>query len=597
MAFTKAQLEALKNSLLASNQPINAATHRAFVQNIIDELYDAQSRGNLLAGVQANGTTAVGDQILVIRSGAAFLIPASLFGSGISFDDLNGIVIVDPQDGDLLVYDALTDTWGNLPNTFVPYAGATASVDLGEFGLRAGFVRFDTTPTGTPTDQGTVSWDVDNETLDVVLNGYTMKVGEDLFYPVKNQTGANIPKGTAVRFNGTVGASGRLLIAPYLADGSLPSTRFMGVTAEAIANGEDGKVLWFGRLRGINTNAFNEGDILYASTTVAGGYQTAVPTPPNNVISVAAVINKSINQGVLFVRPQIETQGDFVTVATAQNITGAKVFINQLLALSGSNPVFRIATSDNTSTLNFRNAANEDAASISMSTPANEVALATAVNNMNIRIQPHGTGGVRFPAVPAAAGAVRMMVLDSNDRLRDGGVPLNQKIFVNPNTAIIGTTPSVTTAGTYAYSYSAIIPGFASLNLLPVGTLLEFEFGMEVNCTVANISGDMDLNIALRFGNFLLSTPISTLALSTNTGVTVHTSRASFIINSANNFSMQINQKARRDASPAYDRDRTNLSLQTGISGTDVSMSLVFGQSNANNYLKINHGFLRITLP
>jgi hypothetical protein len=124
-----------------------------------------------------------------------------------------------------------------------------------------------------------------------------------LFYPVKNQTGSSIAKGTAVRFAGTVGASGRLLIAPFIADGSVSSSFFMGVTAEAIANGADGKVLYFGRIRGINTNAFNEGDVLYASTTVAGGFQTAVPLAPNNIVQVAAVINKSINQGVIFIRP------------------------------------------------------------------------------------------------------------------------------------------------------------------------------------------------------------------------------------------------------------------------------------------------------
>jgi hypothetical protein len=42
---------------------------------------------------------------------------------------------------------------------------------------------------------------------------------------------------------------------------------------------------------------------LYASTTVAGGFQTAVPVAPNNIVQVAAVINKSINQGVIFIRP------------------------------------------------------------------------------------------------------------------------------------------------------------------------------------------------------------------------------------------------------------------------------------------------------
>jgi hypothetical protein len=311
MAFTKAQLEALKNSLLASNQPITAATHRAFVQNIIDELYDAQSRGNLLAGVQGTTSNVTGDVTVVIRGGQAYLIPtANLVAAGLTFDDLNGVVIVDPQNGELLAYNATTDTWENVPNIYIPYAGATANVTLGEFGLTAGFIKLDTTPTGTPTEQGTMSWDVDNETVDVVLNGYTMKIGEDLFYPVKNQTGSNIPKGTAVRFAGTVGSSSRLLIAPFIADGSQPSTRFMGVTAEAIANGENGKVLWFGRLRGINTNAFNEGDILYASTTSAGAFQTALPAPPNNIIEIAAVVTKSINQGVIFIRPQFLSGAD-----------------------------------------------------------------------------------------------------------------------------------------------------------------------------------------------------------------------------------------------------------------------------------------------
>jgi hypothetical protein len=187
---------------------------------------------------------------------------------------------------------------------FVPYVGATENFDLGEFGMSSGFLKLDTTPTNTPTDQGTFYWDEDDNTVDIILNGYIMKVGEDLFYPVKNQTGSSIAKGTNVRFAGTVGGSGRLLIEPYLADGTYATSRYMGVTAETIGNGEDGKVLWFGRIRGINTNAYNEGDILYASTTSAGGFQTTLPVAPNNIVEVCAVVTKSVNQGVIFVRPQ-----------------------------------------------------------------------------------------------------------------------------------------------------------------------------------------------------------------------------------------------------------------------------------------------------
>jgi hypothetical protein len=215
---------------------------------------------------------------------------------------------------------------------YVPYTGATTNVNLGEYGLRAGYLQLDTTPTNTPTAQGTIFWDEDDNTIGAVLNGYIMKIGEDLFYPVKNQTGSTIAKGTAVRFAGTVGSSGRLLIVPFIADGSVPSTLFMGVTAETILDGEDGKVLWFGRIRGINTNGFNEGDILYASTTVPGGFQTTVPVAPNNIIQVAAVITKSINQGTLFIRP---TLGSNINKDEGVKITSPS--IGQLLQLQSGN--------------------------------------------------------------------------------------------------------------------------------------------------------------------------------------------------------------------------------------------------------------------
>jgi hypothetical protein len=190
-------------------------------------------------------------------------------------------------------------------SNFVPYTGATRNVNLGEYGITGGYFKFDTTPTDTPTDQGVMFWDIDDNTVDIILNGYKMKVGEDIFYPVKNQTGSLIPKGTNVRFAGTLGSSGRLLIELFLANGTFPSIYYMGVTAEDIADGGDGKVLWFGRIRGINTDIYNEGDILYASTTVAGGFQTTIPQAPNNIISVAAVISKSVTQGTIFIRPQI----------------------------------------------------------------------------------------------------------------------------------------------------------------------------------------------------------------------------------------------------------------------------------------------------
>ena len=187
-------------------------------------------------------------------------------------------------------------------NNFVPYSGAISNVELGEYGLESGFITLDTTPTGTPVDQGTIYWDDSKSTAALIMNGTTQHIGQDTYFYVKNSSGSNIAKGVAVRFDGTDGASGHLLIAPFLADGTYPSAYFMGVTAEAIDNGEFGQVTNFGEIEGIDTSIYSAGDLLYASTTSAGAFQTTAPVAPNNIVLIAAAVN-SKNNGAIIVRP------------------------------------------------------------------------------------------------------------------------------------------------------------------------------------------------------------------------------------------------------------------------------------------------------
>jgi len=164
-------------------------------------------------------------------------------------------------------------------------------------------VTFDTLAAEALTTAGEVAWDFDLETLNVQLNGNVgLHLGQETFYHVKNQTGSTIPKGTVVRAAGTVGNSGRILIAPFLANGTFPSQVCMGVTTEAIDDGDDGFVTHFGLIRGINLSAFQDFDILYASSTSAGGFTATPPAAPNNNVIVALVIH-AVNNGILFVRP------------------------------------------------------------------------------------------------------------------------------------------------------------------------------------------------------------------------------------------------------------------------------------------------------
>jgi hypothetical protein len=83
--MTKAALEAAVNALLAPSQPITAnGMHKPSMQQVINEMYDAQSRGDVLAAVAAVLSLSAGDQILIIRSGEAKLVARSAF-AGASF--------------------------------------------------------------------------------------------------------------------------------------------------------------------------------------------------------------------------------------------------------------------------------------------------------------------------------------------------------------------------------------------------------------------------------------------------------------------------------------------------------------------------------
>jgi hypothetical protein len=252
----------------------------------------------------------------------------------------------------------------------VPYTGATGNVDLGEFGLDAGFIGFDTTPTSTPTSQGTLSWDTDHNTLQLVMNGTVGRVLEDTLYIAKNQTGVTIPKGTVVRANGTLGASGRILITPFLADGTYPSEYVMGVTAENILNGDDGMVVHFGQVKHYNTSAYTDGAILYASSTVAGGFTATPPVAPNNIVMVAIVIHAASNgiiqvrtttasnikndEGVAVVSP---SNGDVLTYNSSTGLWEDKAPVNpegwSVLVKSANQDVTNSATLVNDTDLQF----------------------------------------------------------------------------------------------------------------------------------------------------------------------------------------------------------------------------------------------------
>jgi hypothetical protein len=116
---------------------------------------------------------------------------------------------------------------------------------------------------------------------------------------VRNQTGANIPAFRVVYISGATGNKPTVSLAS--AAGEISSSKTFGITSTAIANNSTGYVVTVGELINVDTQAYNEGDLLWLSTT-AGLVQTTPPAEPNHAVFIGYIIRSHPTQGVVEVR-------------------------------------------------------------------------------------------------------------------------------------------------------------------------------------------------------------------------------------------------------------------------------------------------------
>jgi hypothetical protein len=168
-------------------------------------------------------------------------------------------------------------------------------------GVSTPWLDLDTSYTGT-TEVGRFSWNLDNATSDLGLNdNVVLKIGQDDMWYVRNESGSAIPRGTAVMAVGTVGASGRILVSPMVANGSVAAKHLLGITSEEIADDADGYVLAKGNLREFNTSAYTAGQVLWCSPTTPGALTATEPAAPNLKLPIAFVVHANA-VGMLAVR-------------------------------------------------------------------------------------------------------------------------------------------------------------------------------------------------------------------------------------------------------------------------------------------------------
>lgn len=168
--------------------------------------------------------------------------------------------------------------------------------------LKGDYIDINTTAPVPVGAVGRLKWNDTDGTLDLGLKGgnVTLQVGQENVLRVKNDEATTLNDGEVVYITGASGAN--LLVKRALGNSDVTSASTIGVVTEPIASNGQGFITTFGQVRGLNTSAFNEGDVLYLSPTVAGAITATKPVAPQHMVLVGYCTKKSAGNGEIFVK-------------------------------------------------------------------------------------------------------------------------------------------------------------------------------------------------------------------------------------------------------------------------------------------------------
>jgi hypothetical protein len=159
-------------------------------------------------------------------------------------------------------------------------------------------------------DGATLQWyGVDNTLQLVYNNGVTYELGQEEFMYIKSLD--TISKGQVVMFAGALGTHIKGVRADQSVQGFQPEW-IIGIAAQDFAVNEFGYVETFGKVTDIDTSMYTDGTILYMDPDNPGELTDIVPSVPDHIIQMAAVINAHKQQGAIFVRPTHKPDTDEV---------------------------------------------------------------------------------------------------------------------------------------------------------------------------------------------------------------------------------------------------------------------------------------------
>ena len=172
------------------------------------------------------------------------------------------------------------------------------------------YLTFNTSPTGVPTTEGTLSWNNADWTADLILKGWnvTLQIGQEMVKRVVNKEWTDFTEAgyQAVKILGATGQ--RLSVDLAQANSDANSGNTLWLVTEDIVNNQEGFITFSGEVRDINTTGslqsetWADWDTLYLSPTTAGALTNIEPSAPNHSVIVWFVEYAHISNGKIFVK-------------------------------------------------------------------------------------------------------------------------------------------------------------------------------------------------------------------------------------------------------------------------------------------------------
>lgn len=307
----------------------------------------------------------------------------------------------------------------------------------------------------------------------------TLLSSDRLVTNVRNTTGATVTKGTVVYLNGS---SGTLpLIAKAQANSEATSSGTYGVVQDDIANNANGYVVVIGVLSGLNTSAYNAGDILWLSPTVAGAYTTTKPVAPNNAVYVGIVTRSSTTQGTIEVKIQNGYELDELHNVLITSVANNDVLVYETSSSLWKNKAFSTLSTDTLDTVTTRGATTTNGITVGSVTAA-------GLSNLLGQIRTFVTTGNTYIGANPASATDAGFKLDVNGTTRLNGAASVTGVLTGSDT--IRSTNGTVTAS-ISYGSTAGIIGTTSNHSLELRTNNVYRIGVSTAgvVNIANLTG------------------------------------------------------------------------------------------------------------